>query len=138
MQVLLEGESRTADVVAAGEELKASMFLNEDYEVRVTDLIGGKTTDQFTVRADAYHHVFSFSGGFSVPEKTMDQLADEILAHCRATMFAPEILSYLTVLQKTVGIDYTTSKAKRGAYLEYGMYQMLRRLKEEGVVDEVI
>lgn len=138
VQVLLEGESRTADVVAAGEELKASMFLNEDYEVRVTDLIGGKTTDQFTVRADAYHHVFSFSGGFSVPEKTMDQLADEILAHCRATMFAPEILSYLTVLQKTVGIDYTTSKAKRGAYLEYGMYQMLRRLKEEGVVDEVI
>lgn len=139
VQVFFEGDCREAELLDAGESLTVPMFLGEEYEIKATDLSVGRMTDCFTVRPDASHRSWSFAGGAAAREKSLKELADEILLHCGSkTMFAPDILTYLSALKKTLGIDKTKNKALRGAYLEYDVYRMLKLLQRRKVIDEVI
>ena len=46
--------------------------------------------------------------------------------------------TYLGMLSKMTGINKTSDKSLRGAYLEFYFYELLEKLKEEKVVDDVI
>ena len=138
-QVFFQGECRADDLVEAGETMTVPMFPEEEYEVRLTDLGTGAAVGSRVVRPDDACREFELgSGSAAAPApETPESLADEILEHCDAKMFAGKTLSYLNTLAKVTGRDRTEDKSLRGAYLEYLMYRLLLLLKDAGVVDEV-
>ena len=73
--------------------------------------------------------VLSLYDSFSV-------IAKEIIEHSNSKNFSEKMLQKLRLLKTRLGIDKTSDKSLRGAYYEQLFYDLLRDIKQKGIIDD--
>ncbi len=141
VQVYQEGCCKYDDLINEYGILQFPMFVNEQYDIKLLDIVTGGEWKTICVQPSFEQRSFEIEGDlaeYKPEEESLERIADEITAHCEAANFSEKTLNYLNTLYKTTGIDKTNDKSLRGAYLEYYVYRMLGMLREEAVIDDVI
>ncbi len=141
VQVYQEGCCKYDDLINEYGILQFPMFVNEQYDIKLLDIVTGGEWKTICVQPSFEQRFFEIEGDlaeYKPEEESLERIADEITAHCEAANFSEKTLNYLNTLYKTTGIDKTNDKSLRGAYLEYYVYRMLGMLREEAVIDDVI
>ena len=117
------------------------MFMNEGYDIKVIDIINGKELEIINIVPTFKQREYEIKSKpckSNDTKETIEDIANDIIEHCKASTFAGKTLNYLTTLSKITGKDKIEDKSLRGAYFEYYVFKMLSLLKDEGVIDEVI
>ncbi len=141
IQVFKNGACKCDDLINANNILQFPMFANEEYDVKIIDVLTGDEKDSLFICPTFEQREFEIQGKLQAhreSNETLDNLSKQIIEHCEATNFAGKTLNYLNTLSKITGIDKTNDKSLRGAYFEYYVYKMLEALKDKKVIDEVI
>lgn len=141
VQVFKDGECKYDDLIDENGVLQFPMFINEQYDVKIIDILTGDELENLIICPTFEQREFEIKGHMSnavVVNESLEDVAKEIEEHCTATNFAGKTLNYLNTLSKVTGIDKSSDKSLRGAYFEYYVYKMLNILKTERVIDEVI
>lgn len=141
LQVYKEGYCKYDDLITGDMVLQYPMFVNEQYEIKVIDVSTGGELSRFRICPTFEQREFEIESDLNEgakTEETMEDIGNDIIEHCAAQNFAGKALNYISTLSKVTGIDKTTDKSLRGAYLEYYVFKLLNHLKDSRVVDEVI
>ena len=140
IQVKKNGEIINVDLLEINCSNYYPMFMDEVYELVLIDIENGMeiSTEKITPSKDINNYKISGKFRGRSREKSIEQISAAILEHSNCSTFHGEILNYLTVLSKIIDVDKTEDKSLRGAYYEYLFYQLLSKLKDSGVVDDVI
>ena len=128
------------DMIYNDSSIDYPMFINEEYELSIIDTEKGTEmiTGKFIPTKDSTTYAISSNIKGKAKNKTISEIAENILEHSACSSFCGEILNYLTILKKTIDIDKTDDKSLRGAYYEYLFYQLLCKLKDTGAIDDVV
>lgn len=141
VQVFQDGVCKYDDLMEAAGVLQFPMFVNEHYDIKIIDAATGNELEMLDICPSFEQREYEIDGAFHQTEaanETLEDVAQEIIAHCEAPNFAGKTLNYLNTLSKTTDIDKISDKSLRGAYFEYYVFKMLSLLKEDGVIDEVV
>lgn len=141
IQILQNGYYKYDDLIRKKETISFPMFLNEQYNVKVIDIMTGEELEDYNVIPTINNIEFPInvkSANCTFKKETLLEIGQEIIEHCQSRNFAGKTLNYLTTISKITGVDYLDRTNLRGGYLEYFVYKMLNILKENGVIDEVI
>lgn len=141
VQVYKDGICKYDDLINEGGTLQVPMFVQEQYDAKIIDIETGNELETLKICPSFEQREYEIEGTISsvnAADETLEDVAKEILEHCKAADFTEKTLNYLHALSKITGIDKTNDKSLRGAYFEYYVYKMLCKLKEEKVIDEVI
>lgn len=141
IQVFKEGVCRYDDLLESDGVLQFPMFVYEEYNIKVIDVITGNELDTINICPTFEQRQFEIKvklNSTKMATETLEEVAKEIIEHCKSKNFAGKTLNYLNTLSKTTGIDKTNDKSLRGAYFEYYVYKMLTILKNENVIDDVL
>lgn len=141
IQVFKEGVCRYDDLIEIDGVLQFPMFVYEEYEIKVIDVTTGNELETINICPTFKQREFEIKGKLSntkITTETLEEVAKELIEHCKAKNFTGKTLNYLNTLSKITGIDRTNDKSLRGAYFEYYVYKMLNILKNENVIDDVI
>lgn len=127
------------DLVESNGTLVHPMFIQEDYDLIIINPVDGEHLSRHTITPDKTDTVFSFNADIPQDLKISDpnKLKEKILNHSAARNFEREFLSYLNVLRKITGQDYSDDKSLRGGYCEYLFFQLLNELKNRDIIDDV-
>lgn len=129
-----------ADLISSDSSLSYPLFVEEKYIIEVLSVDNGKIIlkeeikPSFKMNNYVLKNVDNFN---STNEESIEDIKNNILKHSESTNFAPNVMNYLKVLQKTLGVNKTDDKSLRGAYYEYLFYKLLTKLKDKGLIDDV-
>ena len=140
IQVIKDGVQKYDDLVPAGGSLRFPMFVKEVYQIQVLSVETGAVADSIEITPDFDKREFALKDvktGNADGKESFEELAAQISEHLAAKDFAGKTLHYLGTLKKVTGVDKTTDKSLRGAYLEFYFYKLLTVLEREGMIDEV-
>lgn len=140
VQIKKDSIIKNIDLIENNGSILYPMFMGENYEIVLIEVESGVeiATEKFTPTKGVRGYVLYGKSKYKQLQKSAEQIAEEILAHSKCTSFCGEMLNYLTILKKVIGIDKTEDKSLRGAYYEYLFFQLLSKLKDKGLVDDVI
>lgn len=141
LQIFKDGICKYDDLINQHDVLTFPMFVNENYDVKIIDILSGEEKETICIYPTFEQKEFEIEGHFNettVKIETLEDIAKDILEHCETANFAGKTLNYLNTLSKTTGIDKINDKSLRGAYFEYYVYKLLSILKNSNVIDEVI
>lgn len=141
IQIFKDGKCEFDDLLEQEDIQQYPMFVEEDYNLKIIDVETGQELSEVTIipsfdKRDFEIHVENEKDTEYV--ESIEEISNQINEHCLATNFAEKTLNYLNTLSKVTGIDKTTDKSLRGAYLEYYFYKLITKLKENNIVDDVI
>lgn len=140
IQIYKDKTVRNIDFLEPDESLFYPMFLDEEYEIGLVDAVTGEqfSIQKFIPTRDNRGFSILSKSKKAVTRKTVEQLTAMILEHSACTNFTGEMLNYLQILERLIGINKTDDKSLRGAHYEHLFYQLLTALKEKGLIDDVI
>ena len=141
IQIFKDGKCEFDDLLEQEDIQQYPMFVEEDYNLKIIDVETGQELSEVTIipsfdKRDFEIHVENEKDTEYV--ESIEEISNQINEHCLVTNFAEKTLNYLNTLSKVTGIDKTTDKSLRGAYLEYYFYKLITKLKENNIVDDVI
>jgi len=138
MTVEQKGKMLTGDLVNKGEHLSSPMFINEDYEIAITSPRDGSLLDKQTINANLKNDTYRFDE-FVTEEmyETIEEIGNAIIEHSKSRTFNSNYSFYLEIIEKLIGKDLINNKSLRGAYYEYLFYQLLEKLRQENIIDDV-
>ena len=129
------------DMIGPQSNKKYPMFVGEKYEIELINISTWNQLPRYIITPDFSKREFDLEISTpkdDKPSKKVEDIAKQIIAHCEASNFEEETLNRLRIIAKITGIDKTTDKSLRGAYLEFFFYTLLSKLKGENVIDEVV
>lgn len=140
IQIFKDDIVRNIDFLEPDENLFYPMFLNEEYQIGLVDATTGEQLSMHKYVPTKENKGFNISSSIKKvsAKKTIEQLVTMILEHSACTSFTGEMLNYLQILERLIGVNKTDDKSLRGAYYEYLFYQLLSALKEKGYIDDVV
>lgn len=142
IQVIQKGAYKYDDLLYANDNLQFPMFVDEEYQIKIINVKNGEVIDTLSIVPTFEEREFELQSEEQMKEnekeEDFEQIASDIIEHCASSNFAGKTLNYLNTLKKVTGIDKTTDKSLRGAYLEFYFFRLLSVLKQQNVIDEVI
>ena len=135
-----DGVHKYSDMIEAKGILQFPMFVYEKYNVVLIDCISGDEVNRIEIEPTFDIRDFSIESQNCATkiEEDIIEIGNEIIEHCKSNNFSKKTLSYLKVLENVTGIDKQNDKSLRGAYFEYLVYKLLLKLKNKGVIDDVV
>jgi hypothetical protein len=138
MTVEKNGLMLDGDLVESDCSLLFPMFINEDYNIILISPHDGVVLDRVIITPDFSKLAYDFKVKVSTDRhESIEDIGNKIIEHSQSKNFESNFLSYLNILENIIGADLTSNKNLRGAYYEYLFYQLLERLKDEGIIDDV-
>lgn len=128
------------DLAECGESIEFPAFIDEEYKIKTISPQDGKTLFEEKVYPgyDLLEFEIEVDAEYQTSELCLEDLADRIIRHARSDNYAQEILNYFEILELIDEQDRTSNAVFKGGYYEYYFYLMLKTLREEGVIDDVI
>lgn len=135
-----EGDFLEGELVKSKEFINHPMFIDEEYNIQCIDKQSGDilAIHSITPNLNEEKYIINIDTDRPVENKTIEDIAKEILEHSQSKNFSSRMMNYLSILYKIDGKDRTTHANLRGGYYEYLFYELLSLLKDDGVIDEVI
>lgn len=140
VQIYKDNVCKYDDLICEKDVFEFPVFTNETYKAEIIDTSTGDRIDSINFTPTYENKTFEIKENSNRKFKndTLEDIAKMINEHCESSNFSGKTLNYLNTLSKVTGIDKTTDKSLKGAYLEYYFYKMLSILKEENIIDDVI
>ncbi len=143
MIILIKQNGRVinGDLVMPKSTVSCPAFLNETYEVEYIDPQTGAIIETSMIMPTLSQANFEFANskeGITIVDEKAEEIAEQILDHSSSRTFNHQFLSYLKVLTKITGEDFINDKGLRGGQYEYLFFKLLDKLKEDGVIDDVV
>lgn len=142
VQVQQDAQYKFDDLIYAKDIIQFPMFVNEEYNINIISVETGNVIETLQIIPTFDQREFeihcSSNDEVKETEDTIESLTTEIVEHCESSSFAGKTLNYLNTLKKATGIEKTSDKYLRGAFLEFYFFKLLNLLKNQNIIDEVI
>ncbi|MHB8128566.1 MAG: AlwI family type II restriction endonuclease [Mobilitalea sp.] len=142
IQIKKKGTVKYDELLKKETIISYPMFVGEEYSVVILSAENGSEISNMPVIPDFEKREFELKGTIDevvvTLNETVEEIANEIIEHCDAQNFSSNTLNYLNTIKKVTGIDKTTDKSLRGAYLEYLFYKLLTLLEKDNIIDATV
>lgn len=120
-------------------DIKVPMFIEEEYEIKYVDVNTGKIAYEQKVIPTYDKKSFQVKDlPICGKDDCLDDYIRRIKGLCESKNFDAETLTYLKVLEQYTGLDKSSDKALRGAYLEYDFFKLLQIIEAAGLIENVV
>ncbi|MCT1763990.1 AlwI family type II restriction endonuclease [Staphylococcus epidermidis] len=135
---------KDSDIISFGDTKKITLFENENYTLTFYHADEYKEIRKLNFQAVKEKNInFKINNDISsygevIKKNTFKDLKSEILEHSESRTFSETMLVRLKILENRTGLNKIDDKSLRGAYLEFLFNKILKTLKENDIIEEVI